>query len=60
MTTSIVRKTKGVGFVKGKRITGCFVIFNLNNDIKFTAVGIKKYHKRISARKTTLIENAAV
>ena len=53
----LIKTSKGIGFVKGKRVRGVFVIFRLN-DTKIIEVGIKRKCKRILARKTTLIEKS--
>lgn len=52
----LIKTKRGIGFVKGKRKSGCFEIFNLCDDRNTLAVGIKKNCTRISARTTTLTE----
>ena len=52
----LVSTSKGIGFVKGKRSTGFFVIFGLDGNILGSSVNVKKNCKRITARTTTLIE----
>ena len=45
-----------VGFIKGKRSSGYFVLSNICGDLNISSVSIKKKCKRILARKTTLTE----
>jgi hypothetical protein len=52
----LVDTTKGVGFIKGKRSSGYFVLSNICGDLNISSVSIKKKCKRILARKTTLTE----
>jgi len=51
-----VKTPKGIGFVKGKRKTGFFEIFNLNGNVVGHSVNVKKSCRRIKARTTTLVE----
>jgi hypothetical protein len=55
----LIETVKGIGFVKGKRKRGWFVLFNLSNDTKFE-VSVKKNCKRILARKTVLTERLRI
>ena len=55
-----VKTPKGIGFVKGKRSTGYFVLFSLEGKMISVSVCVKKECKRISARTTTLIERNAL
>ena len=51
-----VKTSKGTGFIKGKRSTGYFALMDING-IKITdSVNVKKDSKRLSARKSVLIE----
>jgi 5-methylcytosine-specific restriction endonuclease McrA len=51
-----VQTTKGAGFIKGKRSTGFFALMDING-IKITdSVNVKKGSKRLSSRKSVLIE----
>lgn len=52
----LVKTTKGIGFVKGKRSTGFFAISDLNGGIVSPSVNVKKNCVRLQARTTTLIE----
>ena len=52
----LIKTEKGIGFVKGKRSTGYFVIMDIHGSIIHSSVNIKKNCKRITARKTTLIQ----
>jgi len=54
----LVETVKGIGFVKGKRSSGFFTISNLDGSINISSVNVKKECKRISARKTVLIERS--
>jgi hypothetical protein len=56
----LVETIKGAGFVKGKRSTGFFVLFSLDDNINTFSVNVKKECKRISARKTVLIERMRI
>jgi hypothetical protein len=50
----LVDTVKGVGFIKGKRSTGFFVVADLDGG-NIREVNIKNKCRRISARKTTLV-----
>jgi hypothetical protein len=52
----LVETVKGIGFVKGKRSSGYFALSSLDKELDISSVNVKKKCKRISARKTTLIE----
>ena len=52
----LIKTPKGTGFVKGKRTRGFFIIFSLDGTVAGLSVNVKKECKRISARKTVLIE----
>ena len=51
-----IKTDKGIGWVKGKRSTGFFVISDLDGKVISPSVNVKKNCNRISARTTTLIE----
>jgi len=53
----LIETIKGIGFVKGKRSSGFFVISDIEGNIIDSSINIKKNYKRILARKTTLINN---
>lgn len=53
----LIKTKKGVGFVKGKRSTGYFLICDIFNKIISNSVSVKKDAKRIVARKTTIMES---
>ena len=50
----LVKTSKGVGFVKGKRSSGFFAISDINGTIISDSVNIKKNIDRIQARKAVL------
>ena len=52
----LIKTIKGIGFVKGKRSTGFFVISDLNGNIISPSVNVKKNCNRLTARTTTLIQ----
>lgn len=54
-----VETPEGVGFVKGKRSSGAFVISDIFGNIFKKSWNAKKYLERISARKTILMEVCA-
>jgi 5-methylcytosine-specific restriction endonuclease McrA len=56
----LVKTSKGIGFVKGKRSTGFFNIGKLNGTVISTGINIKKNCIRLNARKTTLIEISTI
>ena len=56
----LIKTTKGIGFVKGKRSSGNFAIFNLHGGLISPWVNIKNNCKRISARKRILIEREEI
>ena len=51
----LVKTSKGVGFVKGKRSSGFFAISDINGTIISDSVNIKKNISRTQARKSILI-----
>jgi hypothetical protein len=51
----LIKTSKETGFVKGKRVTGFFVISDINGNI-ISEPSVKKNCKRITARNTILIE----
>ena len=53
----LIKTSKGTGFIKGKRSTGYFTICDILNKTIHDSVNIKKNTKRISARKTTMMES---
>jgi len=50
----LIKTPKGIGFIKGKRSSGYFVIMDILGKAIHNSVNIKKKCIRISARKTTL------
>jgi len=52
----LIKTSKGVGFVKGKRSSGFFAISNIFGDGVITSVGIRENCEREAARTTTLIK----
>lgn len=50
----LIETSKGIGFVKGKRLRGCFAISDLEGDEIESWVNVKKNCRRISARATSL------
>lgn len=51
----LIDTSKGLGFVKGKRSSGVFVLSKISGE-QITEVNVKKNAKRLSARKTVLIQ----
>ena len=51
----LVKTSKGVGFIKGKRSSGFFALMDIFNNNLVSSVGVKKNCIRLSARSTTLI-----
>lgn len=51
-----VKTPEGVGFIKGKRISGAFVIMDIFGNIFKKSWNAKKYLERISARKNNIME----
>lgn len=56
----LLKTSKGIGFVKGKRSTGHFSISDLFGNVVSSSVNIKKTCSRISARSTTLNETRRI
>lgn len=52
----LIQTTKGIGFVKGKRSSGFFVISSVLGEKISDSVNVKKAAKRLAARKTVLIQ----
>jgi hypothetical protein len=52
----LVKTSKGIGFVKGKRSTGSFAISDIFGNQISGGVNVKKNCKRISARKTVIMQ----
>jgi len=52
----LVKTSKGIGFVKGKRSTGYFAIGDVSGKTLWTSANIKQGAVRILARSSTLIE----
>jgi len=52
----LIKTTKGIGFIKGKRSSGFFTISNLRGDVKYSSINVKRDCLRIKARTNTLIE----
>ena len=55
----LVKTSKGIGFVKGKRSSGYFALMDIFNNPVTASVNIKKNCHRLTARTTTLIERRA-
>ncbi len=53
-----VKTSKGIGFIKGKRSSGFFALMDIFNHIVTASVNVKKECIRLSARTTTLMEDA--
>jgi len=56
----LISTPKGVGFVKGKRSSGYFAISRLDGTSISSSINVKKNCKRITARKTILIEKVMI
>jgi len=52
----LVKTSKGVGFIKGKRSSGFFALMDIFNKTLTASVSVKKDCTRLTARSTTLIE----
>jgi 5-methylcytosine-specific restriction endonuclease McrA len=52
----LIKTSKGVGFVKGKRSSGSFAISDIFGNQISGGVNVKKNCKRISARKTVIMQ----
>lgn len=52
----LIKTEKGIGFIKGKRSNGYFVIMDIHGNIIYNSVNVKKNCQIIAARKTTLIQ----
>lgn len=52
----LIKTSKGVGFVKGKRSTGYFAISDIFGNQISGGVNVKKNCKRISTRKTVIMQ----
>jgi hypothetical protein len=55
-----VRTPEGVGFIKGKRSSGAFVIMDILGNVFKKSWNAKKYLKRISTRKNFITERLSV
>ena len=55
-----VKTPVGIGFVKGKRSSGAFVIMGILGNVFDKSWNAKKYLERISARKNYMIEVVSV
>ena len=51
-----IETEKGIGFIKGKRSSGQFAIQDINGNVISNSVNVKRNCKRISARKSVLVE----
>lgn len=51
-----VKTPEGVGFVKGKRLSGAFEIFDIFGNTFSKSWNVKKYLERLSARKNIIME----
>ena len=56
----LVKTSKGIGFIKGKRSTGFFALMDILNNTVTASVNVKKNCIRLTARTTTLIEELRV
>ena len=56
----LVKTSKGVGFVKGKRNSGYFALMDIFNNKVTASVNVKKDCQRLTARTTTLIQEVAI
>ena len=54
----LVKTSKGIGFVKGKRSSGFFAISDLFGNKISDSVNVKKSCERLRARTTTLIQQS--
>lgn len=52
----LVRTSKGVGFIEGKRSSGYFALMDIFNNTVTASVNVRKNCQRLTARTTTLIE----
>ncbi|KKN66715.1 hypothetical protein LCGC14_0469010 [marine sediment metagenome] len=55
----LVKTSKGIGFVKGKRSSGYFAISDIGNNTIAASVNVKKDCIRLSARTTTTLRSGA-
>jgi hypothetical protein len=51
-----VKTPEGIGFIKGKRSSGCFVISDIFGNVFKKSYNAKKDLERVSARKTIIME----
>jgi hypothetical protein len=51
----LVKTSKGIGFIKGKRSSGFFALMDIFNNTVTTSVNVKKACQRLTARTGTLI-----
>ena len=51
-----VKTPEGIGFIKGKRSSGAFVISDIFGNIFKKSWNAKKYLERVSARKNYIME----
>ncbi len=56
----LIKTSKGIGFVKGKRSSGFFALMDILNNTVMASVNVKKNCTRLAARTTTLIEEVRV
>lgn len=56
----LVKTSKGIGFIKGKRSSGYFALMDILNNTITASVNIKKECQRLTARTTTLMEERKV
>ena len=52
----LVRTSKGIGFIKGKRSSGYFALMDIFNNTVTASVNIRKNCQRLRARTTTIIQ----
>ena len=52
----LVRTSKGIGFIKGKRSSGYFALMDIFNNTVTASVNVRKNCQRLTARTTTMIQ----
>jgi len=52
----LVRTSKGVGFIKGKRSSGYFALMDIFNNTVTASINVRKNCQRLTARTTTIIQ----
>ncbi|WP_084071254.1 RNA-guided endonuclease IscB [Desulfocicer vacuolatum] len=56
----LIRTSKAVGFIKGKRSSGYFALMDIFNNTLTASVNVKKDCQRLTARTTTIIQEMAI